>query len=93
MAIIETPSYTVLCTYLAFVGATFSSVHVSLLVSPQVQVEVFISCDHSLLFLFFFFDIIVCSAQNSTLAVKFVYGLCCSTGAQYHVLINKAPSG
>jgi hypothetical protein len=82
MAIIEIPSYTVLCTYLAFVGAIFSSVNVSLLASPRVQVKVFISFDHNLLFLFFFFDIIVCCAQNLTLVVEYVYGLCCSTGAQ-----------
>jgi hypothetical protein len=41
-----------------------------LLASPRVQVEVFMSCNHSLLFLFFFFDIIVCCAQNLTPAEK-----------------------
>jgi hypothetical protein len=52
------------------------------LASPRVQVEVSISCDHSLLFLFFFSDIIVCCTPNLTPSVKYVYGLCRSTGAQ-----------
>jgi hypothetical protein len=52
------------------------------LASPRVQVEVSISCDHNLLFLFFFVDIIVCCTQNLTPVAKYVYGLRCSAGAQ-----------
>jgi hypothetical protein len=52
--------------------------------SPRVQVEVFIPCDHNLLFsLFFpFFDIIVCCMQNLTPVVRYVYGPYFSTGAR-----------